>query len=48
MQEKSDLLRIALNVGVLILLLIVIGNLYWQVERMQTDIVDFANRLSQR
>ena len=40
MQEQSDRLRIALNVGVLLFFLIAIGNLYWQVERMQTDIVD--------
>ena len=45
MQEKSDLLRIALNVGVLLLFLIVIGNLYWQVERMQTDIVDLRQSI---
>src|SRR6266571_8755504 len=45
MQEKSDLLRIALNVGVLLLFLIAIGNLYWQVERMQTDIVDLRQSI---
>ena len=45
MQEKSDLLRIALNVGVLLFFLIAIGNLYWQVERMQTDIVDLRQSI---
>ena len=45
MQEKSDLLRIALNVGVLLFFLITIGNLYWQVERMQTDIVDLRQSI---
>jgi len=45
MQEKSDLLRIALNVGVLLFFLIAIGSLYWQVERMQTDIVDLRQSI---
>jgi hypothetical protein len=45
MQEKSDLLRIALNVGLLLFFLIAIGNLYWQVERMQTDIVDLRQSI---
>jgi hypothetical protein len=45
MQEKPDLLRIGLNVGVLLFFLIAIGNLYWQVERMQTDIVDLRQSI---
>ena len=45
MQEKSDVLRIALNVGVLLFFLIAIGSLYWQVERMQTDIVDLRQSI---
>ena len=38
-------MRIALNVGVLLFFLIAIGNLYWQVERMQTDIVDLRQSI---
>src|SRR5258705_11389419 len=45
MKERSDLLRIALNVGVLLFFLIATGNLYWQVERMQTDIVDLRQSI---
>ena len=45
MQEQSDRLRIALNAGVLLFFLIAIGSLYWQVERMQTDIVDLRQSI---
>jgi len=36
MQEKPDF-RIAIVVGVTLAFLIAIGNLYWQVEHMRTD-----------
>jgi len=45
MQEKSDLVSLALNVGILLFFLLAIGNLYWQVERMQTDIVDLRQSI---
>ena len=38
MQEKSDF-RIAIVVGVTLAFLIAIGNLYWQVEHMRTDML---------
>ncbi len=38
MQEKPDF-RIAIVVGVTLAFLIAIGNLYWQVEHMRTDMV---------
>src|SRR6266568_172594 len=38
MQEKPDF-RIAIVVGVTLAFLIAIGNLYWQVEHMRTDML---------